>query len=71
MSPDTHPEPIAPGPDGTPVPGGVRVVRLANEPKLQNLSPEAVRRIQEGKALPAFFKLSSEDEKQPVPRLSV
>jgi hypothetical protein len=66
-----RPEPLAPGPDGTPVPSGVRLIRMANEPKLANLSPEAVRRAGQGKAIPSFFDLSSEDKKQPVPRLSV
>ena len=36
-----------------------------------NLSPEAVRRVEAGLALPAFFELSSEDRKEAVPRLSV
>ncbi|MBP3958625.1 hypothetical protein J8F10_25540 [Gemmata sp. G18] len=71
MPSDAQPEPIIPGLDGTPVPGGIRAIRMGNEPKLDNLSPEALRRVQEGKAIPSFFKLSSEDEKQIVPRLSV
>jgi hypothetical protein len=71
MSPDAQPEPLVPGPDGAPVPGGLRVIRMANEPKVENLSPEFVRRVQEGKALPSFFELSSEDKLEAVPRLSV
>lgn len=71
MSPDAQPEPLAPGPDGAPVPGGLRVLRMANEPKVANLSPEFLRRVQGGKALPSFFELSSEDKLQAVPRLSV
>ena len=63
--------PIAPGSDDSPVPDGVRLIRMANEPKVANLSPEMVRRVQQGQALPSFFDLSSEDKKQPVPRLSV
>ena len=63
--------PLVPGPDGSPVPDGVRLIRMANEPKVAHLSPEAVRRAGDGKAIPSFFTLSSEDNKQPVPRLSV
>ena len=63
--------PLAPGPDGTPVPAGVRLIRMANEPKLANLNAVAQERVRAGKALPAFFELSSEDKAQPVPRLSV
>jgi hypothetical protein len=44
---------------------------MANEPILNNLSPEFLRRVEDGRALPTFFELSSEDKKQPVPRLSV
>ena len=44
---------------------------MANEPVLNNLSPEFLRRIGEGRALSSFFELSSEDKKQLVPRLSV
>jgi hypothetical protein len=62
---------LVPGPDGSPVPEGIKLIRMANEPKVANLSPEAVRRVQDGKAIPAFFELSSEDKKQLVPRLSV
>lgn len=63
--------PLVPGPDGSPVPHGVRLIRMANEPKVAHLNPEAIRRVNEGKALPSFFDLSSEDKKQPIPRLSV
>ena len=63
--------PIAPGLDGSAVPDGVGLIRMANEPKVANLSPEMVRRVEGGQALPTFFELSSEDNKQPVPRLSV
>lgn len=63
--------PFSPGPDGSPVPGGVVVLRMANQPAVDQLSPESLRRVQDGKALPTFFELSSEDLKQPVPRLSV
>ena len=63
--------PIVPGLDGSPVPDGVRLIRMANEPKVAHLSPEMVRRVGEGRALPPFFDLSSEDKKQPTPRLSV
>ncbi|MGL4423590.1 MAG: hypothetical protein ACRCZF_23235 [Gemmataceae bacterium] len=63
--------PLVPGPDGSPIPGGVRLIRMANEPKVAHLNPEAVRRVSDGKALPLFFDLSSEDKKQPFPRLSV
>ena len=62
---------LTPGPDGSPVPVGVRLIRLANEPRLENLSPEAIRQTHDGKALPTFFELSSEDKRQAVPRLSV
>ena len=62
---------LTPGPDGSPVPAGVRLIRLANEPRWENLSPEAVRQVRDGKALPMFFELSSEDKRQLVPRLSV
>ncbi len=44
---------------------------MANEPKVAHLSPEMVRRVEKGQALPTFFDLSSEDKKQIVPRLSV
>jgi hypothetical protein len=44
---------------------------MANEPRLDTLSPEAIRRVQEGKPIPSFFNLSSEDKLQAVPRLSV
>ena len=60
-----------PGSDGSPVPDGVRLIRMANEPTVAHLNPEAIRRVNEGKALPSFFDLSSEDKKQPIPRLSV
>lgn len=63
--------PPAPGPDGSPVPGGAGLIRMANEPKVANLSPEMVRRVERGEALPTFFDLSSEDKEQAVPRLSV
>lgn len=63
--------PLVPGPDGSPIPGGVRLIRMANEPNIAHLSPEAVQRVSEGKAIPAFFDLSSADKQQPVPRLSV
>jgi len=63
--------PLSPGPEGTPVPPGTRVIRMANEPAFDALSPEFQRRVRDGKALPSFFRLSSEDEKEPVPRLSV
>lgn len=63
--------PLAPGPDGSPVPEGVRLIRMANEPKVAHLNPEAVRRVNGGKAIPPFFDLSSEDKRQPLPRLSV
>lgn len=65
------PVPLTPGPDGSPVPAGVRLIRLANKPRWENLSPEAVRQVRDGKALPTFFALSSEEKKQPIPRLSV
>ena len=65
------PLPLSPGPDGSPVPGGVVVFRKANQPDLTQLSPEFLRQVEAGKAQPTFFTLSSEDEKQPVPRLSV
>lgn len=60
-----------PGPDGAPVPESAVVIRMANQPALEHLSPEFLRRVQAGQALPTFFALSTEDEKQPVPRLSV
>ena len=63
--------PLISGPNGSPVPAGVRLIRLANEPRLENLSPEAIRQTTEGKALPSFFAFSSEEKKQPIPRLSV
>jgi len=63
--------PLAPGPDGSPVPDGVWLIRMANEPKVAHLNPEAIRRVNDGKAIPSFFDLSSEDKKQPVSRLSV
>ena len=63
--------PLVPGPDGSPVPDGVRLIRMANEPKVAHLSPEMMLRVVEGKALPPFFELSSEDKKHTVPRLSV
>jgi hypothetical protein len=44
---------------------------MANEPKVAHLNPEAVRRVNDGKALPSFFNLSTDEKKQPVPRLSV
>jgi hypothetical protein len=44
---------------------------MADEPKVAHLNPDAVRRINEGKAHTSFFELSSEDKKQSVPRLSV
>jgi hypothetical protein len=62
---------LVPGPDGSSVPSGIRLIWMANEPNLANLSPEFLRLVQEGKALPPFFDLSSEDKKQPIPRLSV
>ena len=65
------PSPLAPGPDGSPAPDGCTVIRMANQPDLAQLSPEFLRQIETGKALPTFFALSSEDKKQPVPRLSV
>jgi hypothetical protein len=71
MPSDAQTAPIAPGPDGTPIPSGLRLIRMANDPKLTNLSPEALRLANEGKAIPSFFDLSSEDKKQPVPSLSV
>lgn len=63
--------PPVPGLDGSPVPDRVRLIRMANEPKVAHLSPEMVRRVEKGQALPTFFDLSSEDKKQIVPRLSV
>jgi len=63
--------PLVPGPDGSPVPDGIHLIRMANEPKIAHLNPEAVRRVNKGNAFPSFFDLSSEDKKQPVPRLSV
>ena len=71
VEPVTPPASFAQGSEGTPVPSGTRVIRMANEPAFDNLSPEFRRRVQDGKALPSFFRLSSEDEKEPVPRLSV
>jgi hypothetical protein len=65
------PLPLVPGPDGSPIPVGIRLIRMANEPKVAHLNSEAVRRVNDGKALPSFFGLSSEDKKQLVPRLSV
>ena len=65
------PNTIVPGTNGSAIPNGLTVIRLANEPKMGNLSPEAVRRVEAGQALPAFFQLSSEDSKEAVPRLSV
>jgi hypothetical protein len=44
---------------------------MANEPKIAHLSPEAIRWVNDRKALPSFFELSSPDKKQPIPRLSV
>lgn len=67
----TLPNTIIPGVDGSSLPHAINVIRLANEPKMGNLSPEAVRRVEASLALPAFFELSSEDRKEAVPRLSV
>lgn len=63
--------PPVPGLDGSPVPDWAKLIRMANEPKVAHLSPEMVRRVEKGQALPTFFDLSSEDKKQVVPRLSV
>ncbi len=65
------PSPLFPGADGSPVPGGVVVVRMGNQPAVDQLSPELLRQLQAGRGLPTLFVLSTEDEKQPVPRLSV
>ena len=63
--------PLVPGAEGSPIPAGLRVIRMANEPKVAHLNAEAVLRVNGGKALPSFFELSSEDKQQPIPRLSV
>lgn len=63
--------PLVPGAEGSPIPAGLRVIRMANEPKVAHLNAEAVLRMNGGKALPSFFELSSEDKQQPIPRLSV
>ena len=65
------PNTIVPGADGSALPCGITVIRLVNEPKMGNLSPEAVRRVEAGLALPAFFELSTADKNEAIPRLSV
>ena len=51
-----------PGPDGEPLPAGVRIIRLAVPPKDFH---------ETGRVSPLTFKLSSKEENESPPRLSV
>jgi len=67
MSPEQQ-KSITPGPDGTPVPPGTSVIRLE---KLPAPNGDADSLLQQGKAWPGLFILSSADKKRRPPRLSV
>src|SRR5262245_53539248 len=56
---------IQPRSDGEVLPAGVQVFRIG---KNSQLSPAAVA---SGKASPEMFELSTDDKKEPVPRLSI
>ncbi len=63
--------PPTPGPDGTPLPGGLTTFRLALEPRRDQLGPEGCDRLDAGLVPFEFFALSTADRASAVPHLSV
>ena len=60
-----------PGQDGTPVPGGISVLRLGPKPDAKNLNDPGHALLKGGKAWPGLFAFSSKEKSQSGPRLSV
>lgn len=72
MSAEGSPQP---GPDGTPLAGGLTVLRLGPQPSLNNLNDAAHALLRQGNAWPGLFAFSSKEREAEAkglhPRLSV
>ncbi len=68
---EAHADPIRPGPDNSPLPGGELVFRLPREPNLDRVNRELLDQLAAGLSVPDFFNLSSDDKDSPIPHLSM